>query len=62
MKKYFSVVLYLWFFCCLFQYKLHQSTNTDNYHGNASTVGRIVCSDPDESFAYYDINHVVVVT
>ena len=48
MKKYFSVVLCLWF--------------TDNYDGNASTVGRIVCSDPDESFAYYDINHVVVVT
>ena len=27
-----------------------------NYHGNASTVGRSVCSDPDESFNNYDIN------
>ena len=29
-----------------------------NYHGNGSTVDRSVCSDPDESFGYFDINHV----
>ena len=43
------------------QHKLHQSTNTHNYHGNGSTVGRSGCSNPDESFGYYDSNDVVVV-
>ena len=43
-----------------FQYKLHQSTNTYDYHGNGSTVGRSGCSNPDESLGYYDINDVVV--
>ena len=45
MKEYFSVVL---LFFCLFQHKLHQSTNTFSYHENGSTVvARSVCSDPD---------------
>ena len=44
-----------------FQHKLHQSTNTYNYHGNGSTVGRSGCSNPDESFGYYDSTDVVVV-
>ena len=34
---------------------------TYNYHGNDSTVGRSSCSNPDESFGYYDSNDVVVV-
>ena len=29
-----------------------------NYPGNGSTGERSVCSDPDDSFDYYDINHV----
>ena len=61
-KIFFRRTLFIVFCCCFFQYKLHKSTNTYNYHGNASTVGRSVCSDPDESFGNYDINHVVVVT
>ena len=56
-RIFFSRTLFIGFFC-LFQHKLHQSTNTFNCHGNDSTVDRSVCSDPDESFGYYDINHV----
>ena len=44
-----------------FQHKLHQSTNTYNYHGNGSVVGRSGYSNPDESFGYYDTDDVVVV-
>ena len=36
---------------CLFQDKLHQSTNTYNYYGNGSTVRRSACSNPDEHIA-----------
>ena len=32
MKEYFSVIFYSFFFS--FHHKLHQSTNTYNYHGN----------------------------
>ena len=45
----------------MFQHKLHQSTNTFDYHGNDGTLDRSICSDPDESFGYYDINHVVTI-
>ena len=68
MKEYFSLILYsyvfVFFVClfvCLFQHKLHQSTNTFTYHGNGSTVGRSGCSNTDESHGYYDSNDVVVV-
>ena len=44
-----------------FQHKLHQSTNTYNFHGSGSTVGCSGCSNPDESFGYYDSNDVVAV-
>ena len=57
-KEYFSIVLYLQGFFCLFQHRMHQSTNMFNYHGNDSKVDRSVCSDPDESFGYYDVNQV----
>ena len=60
MKEYFSVILYHVIFFS-FQDKLHHSANTYNYHGNCSTVGRSGCSDPDESFGYYDSNDAVVV-
>ena len=46
---------YTLFICHIFsfQHKLYQSTNrTYNYHGNGNTVGRNVCSNPDESFGY----------
>ena len=36
---------------CLFQHKLHQSTDRLNYLGNGSTLDRSICSDPDESSA-----------
>ena len=62
-KIFFCCTLFIGFFCWLFQYKLHQSTNMYNCHGNnASTLGRSVCSDLDESFGNYDITHVVEVT
>ena len=61
MKEYFSVILYSYDFFFSFQRKLHQSTNAYNCHGNDSTVGRSGCSNPDESFGYYDSNDVVVV-
>ena len=63
MKEYSSVILYsyVFFVCFLFQHKLYQSTNTFNYHGNGSTVGRSGCSNTDESYGYYDSNDVVVV-
>ena len=57
-KEYFSVVLYLQSFFCLFQHRMHQSTNMFNYHGNDSKVDRSVCSDPDESFGYDDVNQI----
>ena len=60
MKKNFSVYfIHMLFF--LFHHKLHQSTNTYNYHGNGNKAGRSSCSNPDESFSYYDSNDVVVV-
>ena len=34
-----------------FQFKLHQNSNTHNYHGNSSTVGGSGCSDPDKHSA-----------
>ena len=58
-RIFFSYTLFICFFFC--QHKLHQSTSTYNYHGNGSTVGRSGCSNPDESFDYYDSNDVVVV-
>ena len=61
MKEYFSVILFIHMLFFSFQHKLHQSTNTHNYHGNGSTLGRSGCSNPDESIGYYDINDVVVV-
>ena len=42
-----------------FQQKVHQSTNTYNYHANVSTVGRGGCSIPDESFGYFDSNRLM---
>ena len=39
-RIFFSCSLFSVFFC-LFQHKLHQSTNTYNYHGNGSIVGRL---------------------
>ena len=56
-ERIFSVLLYLQVCFCLFLQKPHQSTNTYIYHGKGSTVGRRVCSNPDESFGYNDINH-----
>ena len=57
MKQYFSVVLYLKDFFCLFQHKLHQCTNAFNYHGNDGTVDRSVCSDPEN----YSANMILIV-
>ena len=51
---FFFVFCFVLFFYS-FQDKLHQSTNTYNYHGNGSKVGRSGCSNPDESFGYYDM-------
>ena len=59
-RIFFSCTLFIYYFFS-FQQKLHQSTNTYNYHGNDSTVGRSSCTNPDESFRYYDSNDVVVV-
>ena len=53
---------YTLFICYLFsfQHKIYQSTNTYNYHGGGSTVGRSGCRKPDESFGYYDSKDVVI--
>ena len=34
-----------------FQFKLHQNSNTYNYHGNSSAVGGSGCSDLDKHSA-----------
>ena len=61
MKEYFSVILYSYVIFFSFQNKLHQGTNTYNYHGYGSTVGRSDWSNSDELLCYYDSNDVVVI-
>ena len=50
-RIFFSYFLFIFF---LFQHKLHQSTNTYNYQGNGSPVGRSGRTNPNESCGYYD--------
>ena len=59
-RIFFRYTLFMCYFSS-FQHKLHQSTNTYNFHGSGSTVGCSGCSNPDESFGYYDSNDVVAV-